>query len=93
MARAIQYLTFTMPNIAYAVQQVCLHMHAPRESYLTAVKCILRYLKGTLDHDLLLHYASTSDLVIYTDVDWAGCPDIHRSTSGYAVFLCDKLIS
>jgi hypothetical protein len=28
---ALQYLTFTHPDIAYAVQQVCLHMHDPRE--------------------------------------------------------------
>jgi hypothetical protein len=86
---ALKYLTFTRPNIAYTVQQVCLHMHDPREPHLTTVKHILRYLQGTLDLSLLLHRASTSDLVVYIDVDWAGCPDTHRSTSGYAVFLCN----
>jgi hypothetical protein len=30
IAGALQYLTFTRPDIAYAVQQVCLHMHDPR---------------------------------------------------------------
>jgi hypothetical protein len=29
IAGALQYLTFTRPDIAYAVQQVCLHMHDP----------------------------------------------------------------
>lgn len=29
MAGALQYLTLTQPDIAYAVQQVCLHMHVP----------------------------------------------------------------
>jgi hypothetical protein len=28
---ALQYLTFTHPDIAYAIQQVCLHMHDPRK--------------------------------------------------------------
>jgi hypothetical protein len=68
-------------------------MHDPREPHLTAAKCILRYLQGTLDHSLLLHRASTSDLVVYTDADQAGCPDTRRSTSGYTVFLGDNLIS
>jgi hypothetical protein len=68
-------------------------MHDPREPHLTAVKRILRYLQGTLDHGLLLRRASTSDLVVYTDADWVDCPDTRRSTSGYAVFLGDNLIS
>ena len=40
----LQYLTFTRPDIAYAVQQVCLHMHDPREVHLAAAKRILHYL-------------------------------------------------
>ena len=34
LAGALQYLTFTKPDLTYAVQQVCLHMHDPRESHL-----------------------------------------------------------
>jgi hypothetical protein len=41
---ALQYLTFTKPDISYAVQQVCLHMHDPQEPHLMAAKHILRYL-------------------------------------------------
>jgi hypothetical protein len=93
LAGALQYLTFTRPDIAYAFQQVCLHMHDPREPNLTAVKRILRYLQGTLDHSLLLRRASTSDLVVYTDADLVGCPDTRRSTSRYVVFLGDNLVS
>jgi hypothetical protein len=54
LARALQYLTFTWPDIAYAVQQICLYMHYPREPHLTAMKHTLHYLWGTLDYDLLL---------------------------------------
>jgi hypothetical protein len=60
---------------------------------LTAMKCILRYLRATPDFGLLLHRSSSSDLVVYTDADWAGCLDTRRSTSGYAVFLGDNLVS
>jgi hypothetical protein len=93
IAGALQYLTFTRPDIAYAVQQVCLYMHDPREPHLGAMKRILRYLQVILDLGLHLHRTSPVDLTVYTDADWAGCPDTRKSTSGYAVFLGDKLIS
>jgi hypothetical protein len=47
-----KYFTFTRPDITYAVQQVCLHMHDPREQHLAAIKRILRYVKGTMSHGL-----------------------------------------
>jgi hypothetical protein len=56
------------------------------------MKHIMRYLQKMPDYDLLLHRLSSSDLVVYTDADWAGCPDTRRSTSGYAVFLGDNLV-
>jgi hypothetical protein len=90
---ALQYLTFTRPDIAYVVQQICLHMHDAREPHLTAMKRILRYLRGTPDFGLLLRRLSSSGLVVYTDADWAGYPDTRHSTSGYAVFLGDNLVS
>jgi hypothetical protein len=93
IAGALQYLTFTRPDITYAVQQICLHMHDPREPHLTAMKRILHYLQGKPDYGLLLRRSSGSNLIVYTNADWAGCPNTHRSTSGYAVFLGDNLVS
>jgi hypothetical protein len=67
-------------------------MHDPREPHLTALKRLLRYLQGTIDYGLLIN-RSSAELVVYTDADWAGCPDTRRSTSGYAVFLGGNLVS
>ncbi|GJW68410.1 ribonuclease H-like domain-containing protein [Tanacetum coccineum] len=83
LAGSLQYLTFTRLDISYAVQQVCLHMYDPREPYLSALKRILRYVQGTLNYGLQLFSSSTTDLVAYSDADWAGCPTTQRSTSGY----------
>ncbi|GJS96984.1 reverse transcriptase domain-containing protein [Tanacetum coccineum] len=40
IAGALQYLTFTRPDISYVVQQICLYMHDPCEAYMTALKRI-----------------------------------------------------
>ncbi|GKA72404.1 hypothetical protein Tco_0778620 [Tanacetum coccineum] len=93
LAGALQYLTFTRPDISYAVQQICLYMHDPRDPYFTALKRILRYVRGTIDHGLQLYVSSTSQLTAYTDADWAGCPVTRRSTSGYCKFLGDNFLS
>ncbi|XP_021317795.1 uncharacterized protein LOC110435989 [Sorghum bicolor] len=94
LAGALQYPTFTRPDITYAVQQICLHIHDPQEPHLTALKRILRYLRGTIDFGLLFYRRSFStELVVYTDADWARCPDTRRSTFGYAVFLGGNLVS
>ncbi|XP_019102951.1 uncharacterized mitochondrial protein AtMg00810-like [Beta vulgaris subsp. vulgaris] len=90
---ALQYLTFTRPDIAYAVQQVCLFMHDPRESHFNALKRILRYIQGTIDHGLHLYPSASTRLITYTDADWGGCLDTRCSTSGYCCFLGDNLIS
>ncbi|XP_071685349.1 uncharacterized protein [Lolium perenne] len=43
LAGALQYLTMTRPDLAYAVQQICQHMHDPRDGHLAIVKRILRW--------------------------------------------------
>ncbi|GKA85185.1 ribonuclease H-like domain-containing protein [Tanacetum coccineum] len=93
LAGALQYLTFTRPDISYVVQQVCLYMHDPREPYFSALKRILWYIRGTMPYGLQLFSSTTSSLVAYSDADWAGCPTTRRSTSGYCVFLGNNLLS
>nr|GEV45210.1 ribonuclease H-like domain-containing protein [Tanacetum cinerariifolium] len=93
LAGALQYLTFTRPDISYAVQQVCLFMHDPREPHFSALKRILPYVRGTLSYGLHLYSSTTSTLVAYLDADWAGCPTTRRSTSSYCVFLGNNILS
>nr|GEZ16140.1 ribonuclease H-like domain-containing protein [Tanacetum cinerariifolium] len=64
----------TDSKLSVDVQQVCLFMHDPREPYFSALKRILRYVRGTLSYGLQLYSSTTSTLVAYSDADWAGCP-------------------
>jgi len=73
LADALQYLTLTRPDLAYAVQQVCLFMHDPREPHLALVKRILQYVKGTLSAGLHISTGPVDRQVAYSDADWAGC--------------------
>ncbi|GJS50561.1 ribonuclease H-like domain-containing protein [Tanacetum coccineum] len=83
LAGALQYLIFTRPNISYDVQQICLYMHDPCDPHFTALKRILCYVCGTIDHGLQHHVSSTSQLIAYTDADWAGCPITHSIEAEY----------
>jgi hypothetical protein len=83
---ALQYLTFTRPDLSFAVNQVCQFMHSPTDTHLIAAKWILRYIKGSLSSGLLFQPGSLN-LQAYADADWAGDPLDRRSTSGYVVFL------
>ncbi|GKA16002.1 ribonuclease H-like domain-containing protein [Tanacetum coccineum] len=82
----------TESKLGIDVQQVCLYMHDSREPHFLALKRIMRYVRGTLDYGLQLFSSSTTDLVAYSDADWAGCPTTRRSTSVYYVFLGNNLL-
>ncbi|KAM0003587.1 putative RNA-directed DNA polymerase [Helianthus debilis subsp. tardiflorus] len=93
LAGALQYLTFTRPDISYAVQQVCLFMHEPRDPHFNFMERIIRYLQGTISYGIRIIKSAVNSLVAYSDADWGGCPDSRRSTSGYCVFLGDNPLS
>ncbi|GJX99545.1 ribonuclease H-like domain-containing protein [Tanacetum coccineum] len=75
------------------VQQICLYMHDPREPHFSALKRMLRYVRGTLDYGLQLFSSSTTSSIAYLDADWAGPPTTRRSTFGYSVFFGNNLLS
>jgi hypothetical protein len=76
------YLTVSRPNILFSVCVCARFQSDPRESHLTVVKRILRYLKGT--HNLVLMYKKTSNYMIfrYCDADYVGDRLELKSTYG-----------
>nr|GEY11605.1 ribonuclease H-like domain-containing protein [Tanacetum cinerariifolium] len=68
-------------------------MHDPQEPHFNAIKRVLCYLRGTIDLRLQPFSSTTSQLIAYSDTDWASCPATRRSTSGYCVVLGDNLLT
>ena len=91
---ALQYLTITRLDISHAINSVNQFLHSPTEDHFLTVKCILRYVKGTLHFGITFHPSTAPGaLVAYSDVDWVGCLDTCRSTSGYSIYLGGNLVS
>jgi hypothetical protein len=90
---ALQYVTITWLDVAFAVNRASQYMHNLTMLHWSAVKWILRYLKGSLDYGIQIRASTNLTLNAYSDSDWAGCPDDRRSTTGYLVFLGPNLIS
>ncbi|XP_050147396.1 uncharacterized mitochondrial protein AtMg00810-like [Malus sylvestris] len=81
LVRALQYLTWTRPDLSFAINLVCQFMHSQRLSHLQAVKRILRYLKGSLDLGLWFSKSSQAPSIqAFSNADWAGCSLDRRST-------------
>ncbi|KAE8297894.1 Copia protein Gag-int-pol protein Copia VLP protein Copia protease [Larimichthys crocea] len=77
----------TRPDIAQAVSAVSKFNAKPNTAHMTAVKRILRYLKGTINLALKYQRSESETLLGFSDADWAGDQDDRRSTTGNIFLL------
>ena len=68
-------------------------MHAPTVHHLSMVKRILRYLKETIGRGIVMNRNNHTNVMGYTDSDWAGNQLDRRSTTGYCMFVGGNLVS
>ncbi|KAJ9557956.1 hypothetical protein OSB04_012570 [Centaurea solstitialis] len=93
MIGSLLYLTASHPDIMYSTCLCARYQAEPKESHLTAVKRIFRYLKGTPNMGLWYSKDSGFDLTAYSDSDFAGCKIDRKSTTGGCHLLGGKLVS
>ncbi|KAI3681002.1 hypothetical protein L6452_35782 [Arctium lappa] len=93
MIGSLMYLTSSRPDIMFSTCLCARYQASPKESHLSAVKCIFRYLKGTADLGLWYPKNIGFELIAYSDADHAGCMLNKKSTLGHIQFLGDKLVS
>lgn len=93
MIGGLLYLTESRPDILQAVCMVARFQASPKETHVITIKCIFRYLRGTMDYGLWYPKGKDCTLIVYSDVDWVGCVDDRKNTSGGALFLGDNHVS
>ena len=68
-------------------------MHCPSEDHMSAVVCILRYLKASPRKGLMFTKNQHLHIDDYTKADWAGNITDRKSTLGYFTFVGDNLVT
>ena len=84
----------TRPDIAFAVIKMSQFSSNPTEEHLQKVPYIMCYLSSS--KDLCIQYLVTGNqngLCAYSDTDWAGDVETSCSTTGYAIFSGNGIVS
>ncbi|GKC18502.1 hypothetical protein Tco_1020652 [Tanacetum coccineum] len=93
MIGSLMYLTSSKPDIVLATF-LCARYHSqPTEKYLTEVKRIFHYLRGTINMGLGHTKDYGFELTGFSNADQEECQDSFKSTSGGTQFLGEKLVS
>ena len=80
---SMMYLqTSTRPDIAFAVKELSRYLSNPSQAHMAAADRVLHYLHTTRHVGLKYSADVSSELVSFSDADWAGQLDNRRSTSG-----------
>ncbi|KAI3669278.1 hypothetical protein L6452_40506 [Arctium lappa] len=93
MIGSLMYLMASSPDIMFFTCLCVRYQASPKESHLSAVKRIFRYLKGTADLGLWYPKDTGFELTAFSDAYHAGCMLDRKSTSRHIKFLGDKLMS
>ena len=93
MIGSLLYLTASRPDIIFSICLCARFQSCPKDSHLSAVKRIFRYLNGSKNVGLWYPRNDCFDLVGYSDADHAGSQLNRKSSSGTCQFLGNSLVS
>jgi Reverse transcriptase (RNA-dependent DNA polymerase) len=75
------------PDICFAVNRLSQFGSNPTEEHLLAAQHVLRYLSTMRGHSVTYGKNDSTEIVSYSDSDWANNTEGRRSTSGYIFIL------
>ena len=83
----------TRPDITFVVGMLARYQNNSGIEHWTTAKKVLRYLQGTKDYKLIYQRSDNLEVVGYSDLDFVGCVDSRKSTSGYIFMMANGAIS
>ncbi|GJX84521.1 retrovirus-related pol polyprotein from transposon TNT 1-94 [Tanacetum coccineum] len=92
MIGTLMYLTYSRPNLVFAVCMCARYQAKPTKKHLYAVKRIFRYLRGTINIGLWYSKDSCITLTAFANAGCVGCKDTRKSTFRSMQLLGDRLI-
>ena len=93
MIGSLLYLTASRPDISYNVGVCARYQANPKESHMTALQRIIKYVKTTAEFGVWYSKDTSDVLARYFDADWAGNADDRKSTSGDCFYVGNNLVS
>ena len=82
MIGSLLYLTASRPDISFSMGVCARYLSDPKESHLSSIKRIIRYVNGTSNYGIWYSFDTNASLVGFSDTDWAGNCNDRKSTSG-----------
>lgn len=84
----------TRLDLAFAMSVLSRFKSDPCEKHWVAMKCLLRYIVGTIDYGLVYgKHTSPSELFGFVDADYASNKDNRKSTTSFMYTWCGNCIS
>ena len=93
MIGSLLYLIASRPDISYSVGVCARYQANPKESHMTALKRIIKYVKTTANFGVWYSKDTNDVLAWYSDADWAGNVDDKKSTLGGYFYVGNNLVS
>lgn len=95
---SLMYLVVsTRPDLMHPVTQLARFMAGWGDTHIEGANKALSYLRRTSNDGIVYtrdpNFDGKLKILVFSDSDWAGCPDTRRSTLGYVIVVCGGPIS
>lgn len=89
MIESLFYTTSSRPNIAFIVGVYARFQSNPKESHLTTIKRILKYLSATIDYDVWYSKDPNLSLAGYLNAKWSSNTEDRKSVTRKCFILVE----